>query len=130
MQDWCRALSEFYVSHRALWDIDDSWDGFRWLNVDDADRSSIAFLRQSRNGHRVVCVCNFTPVYYDDFVIGLPRKGVLREILNSDDARFGGTDAHNLPEIRAEKEPFNDLPFRAHVKLPPLSAVYFTFTAK
>ena len=130
MQDWCRALNEFYVKHRALWDIDDSWDGFRWLNVDDADRSSIAFLRQSRSGHRVVCVCNFTPVYYDDFVIGLPKKGVLREVLNSDDQRFGGTDAHNAPEIHAEKEPFNDLPFRAHVKLPPLSAVYFTFTAK
>ena len=80
MQSWCRALNEFYTAHRALWDVDDSWDGFQWLNVDDADRSSIAFLRTSRNGHKVVCVCNFTPVCYDDFVIGLPKAGVLREV--------------------------------------------------
>ena len=130
MQEWCRALNEFYTGHRALWDVDDSWDGFQWLNVDDADRSSIAFLRTSRNGHRVVCVCNFTPVCYDDFVIGLPKAGVLKEALCSDDTRFGGSGMHNAPEIKAEKEPFNDLPFRAHVKLPPLSTVYFTLTAK
>lgn len=130
MQDWCRALNEFYTHNRALWDIEDSWDGFTWLNVDDADRSAIAFLRTARNGRRIVCVCNFTPVCYDDFVIGLPKKGVLREVLNSDDARFGGSGVHNPSEIRSRHEPFGTLPYSAHVKLPPLSTVYFTFTAR
>ena len=130
MQDYCRALNEFYTAHRALWDVDDSWDGFQWLNVNDSDRSSIAFLRTSRNGHRVICACNFTPVGNDDFVIGLPRKGVLREVLNSDDKRFGGSGVHNEPEIRSRDEGFYEHPFSAHLKLPPLSAVYFTFTAR
>ncbi|MFR6424189.1 MAG: alpha amylase C-terminal domain-containing protein [Oscillospiraceae bacterium] len=84
MQRWCGALNACYRSSRALWDIDDGWDGFTWLNVDDAERSAIAFLRTARNGRRVVCVCNFTPVRYDDFVIGLPKRGVLRELLSSD----------------------------------------------
>lgn len=130
MQDWCRALNEFYTRNRPLWDIEDSWDGFTWLNVDDADRSAIAFLRTARNGRRVVCVCNFTPMCYSDFVIGLPKKGVLREVLNSDDARFGGGGMHNAPEIRSMHEPFGALPHSARVTLPPLSTVYFTFTAR
>ena len=130
MQEYTKALNEFYTAHRALWDIEDSWDGFQWLNVNDAERSSIAFMRTSRNHRRVVCVCNFTPVRYDNFLIGLPKDGVLREVLSSDDVRFGGAGIHNVPEIKAQKEPFNDLPYSARVKLPPLSCVYYTFTAK
>ena len=130
MQDYCRALNEFYTQHRALWDVDDSWDGFQWLNVNDADRSAIAFLRTSRNGHKVVCVCNFTPVFYDDFVFGLPKAGVLHPALCSDDNRFGGSGADIGGEIKAEKEGFFEFPCRARVKLPPLSCTYYTFTSK
>ena len=128
MQRWCSALNACYHGSRALWDIDDSWDGFTWLNVDDAERSAIAFLRTARNGRRVVCVCNFTPVRYDDFVIGLPKRGVLRELLSSDAVDFGGTGIRNAPEIRSEDTPFGALPCSARVTLPPLSTVYFTFT--
>ena len=128
MQRWCSALNACYRSTRALWDIDDGWDGFTWLNVDDAERSAIAFLRTARNGRRLVCVCNFTPVRYDDFVIGLPRRGVLRELLSSDSEEFGGSGVHNAPEIRSENVPFGALPYSARVTLPELAAVYFTFT--
>ena len=128
MQHWCSALNACYHGSRALWDIDDGWDGFTWLNVDDAERSAIAFLRTARNGRRVVCVCNFTPVRYDDFVIGLPKRGVLRELLSSDAEDFGGTGIRNAPEIRSEDTPFGALPCCARVTLPPLSTVYFTFT--
>ena len=128
MQRWCSALNACYRSIRALWDIDDGWDGFTWLNVDDAERSAIAFLRTARNGRRLVCVCNFTPVRYEDFVIGLPRRGVLRELLSSDSEEFGGSGVHNAPEIRSENVPFGALPYSARVTLPELAAVYFTFT--
>ena len=128
MQRWCSALNACYRSSRALWDIDDGWDGFTWLNVDDAERSAIAFLRTARNGRRVVCVCNFTPVRYDDFVIGLPKRGVLRELLSSDSEEFGGSGVHNAPEIRSEDVPFGALPCSARVTLPELATVYFTFT--
>jgi 1,4-alpha-glucan branching enzyme len=130
MQRYSRALNHFYTAHNALWNIDDSWDGFRWLNVDDAERSSIAFMRTSRSKRRVVCVCNFTPVRYDNFLIGLPKAGVLREVLSSDDTTFGGSGIRNESEIHSEKVPFNDLPYSAKVTLPPLSCVYFTFTSK
>ena len=130
MQNYTRALNKFYTAHNALWNIDDSWDGFQWLNVDDAERSSIAFLRTSRSKRRVVCVCNFTPVQYDNFLIGLPKAGVLRMALNSDDPEFGGTGVAVPDVIHSEKEPFNDMDHSAKVTLPPLSCIYYTFTSK
>lgn len=85
--------------------MDDSWDGFSWLNVDDSDRSSVAFMRMSQRSF-IVCAVNFTPVRYDDFSIGLPRPGTLKELINSDDVRYGGSGILNRPEIESVDEPF------------------------
>lgn len=129
MRKYVRSLNRLYAESPAFWEQDDSWDGFLWLNVDDAERSSIAFMRTAKNSS-VICACNFTPVRYDNFVIGLPENGVLREILNSDDADFGGTGVRNAPRIRAENEPFLDLRYSAKITLPPLSTVWFRFITK
>ena len=85
---YSKALNRLYAKCGAMYEIDKSWDGFKWLNVDDRDRSSVAFLRTgitAGRGKYLVCVCNFTPVTYEGFVIGLPMPGRLREILSSDD---------------------------------------------
>ena len=128
-QDYTAALGKLYLDKPALWQIEDSWDGFTWLNADDADHSAIAFLRRPRakSAKPIVCVCNFTPMYVDDFVIGLPAAGRLRPVLNSDDARFGGWGCL-LPPIVYEAEGFREFSHRAHLALPPLSAQYFEFT--
>lgn len=129
MQDWSAALGKVYLDHPALWQIEDSWDGFTWLNADDREHSAIAFLRRPRDAKKalpVVCVCNFTPMYCDDFVIGLPAAGTLSPLLNSDEARFGGWGCL-LPEIVYEAEDFREFSHRAHLALPPLSAQYFEF---
>ena len=111
-----------------MYRVDKSWDGFRWLNVDDRDRSSVAFLRSSeKDGSYLVCVCNFTPVRYDDFVIALPVAGTLHEVLNSDDERFGGGGVGNPRAIKTEKKPFLDMQYSAKLTLPPMASVMFSF---
>ena len=129
MFDYVRDLNHIYASTPALYRIDDSWDGFTWLNVDDAARSSVAFMRRApRSRSYLVCALNFTPVPYEDFVIGLPRRGKLSELINSDDVKYGGSGVHNAPEISSGDEPFAGLPHSARIKLPPMSAVWFRFT--
>lgn len=130
MQDYYNALNHFYTSHKALYDIDNSWDGFMWLNVDDAALSSIAFMRISGGERKryIVCACNFIPNPHKDFTIGLPCAGTLREVLSSDEERFGGSGMHNKKTIHSASEGFLNLPCSARVDLPPLSAVYFEFT--
>ena len=129
MFDYVRDLNHIYASTPALYRIDDSWDGFTWLNVDDSARSSVAFMRRApRSRSYLVCALNFTPVSYEDFVIGLPRRGKLSELINSDDVKYGGSGVHNAPEISSGDEPFAGLPHSARIKLPPMSAVWFRFT--
>ena len=66
---------------------------------------------------------------YDNFLIGLPKPGVLRELINSDDAKYGGSGVLNAPEISARtSRAFLDYPYSAEITLPPMSCVYFRFT--
>lgn len=129
LQEYYRSLNKLYTSYPALYDCDKSWDGFKWLNVNDKDRSSIAFLRSARpeNDSYLICACNFIPNEHRGFVIGLPESGVLREVLSSDDVRFGGSGLHNEKPIKSRSKPFCDLPYSAQIGLPPLSTVYFEY---
>lgn len=129
LREYYRSLNKLYTSYPALYDCDKSWDGFKWLNVNDKDRSSIAFLRSARpeNGSYLICACNFIPNEHRGFVIGLPESGVLREVLSSDDVRFGGSGLHNEKPIKSRSKPFCDLPYSAQIDLPPLSTVYFEY---
>lgn len=129
LQEYYRSLNKLYTSYPALYDCDKSWDGFKWLNVNDKDRSSIAFLRSARpeNDSYLICACNFIPNEHRGFVIGLPESGVLREVLSSDDVRFGGSGLHNVKTIKSRSKSFCDLPYSAQIDLPPLSTVYFEY---
>ena len=127
MRKYVRELGRLYASTPALWKVDDSWDGFSWLNVDDSERSSVAFMRMSQRSY-IVCALNFTPVRYDDFTIGLSKPGVLKEVINSDDTQYGGSGILNKAEIESADESFLDHPCSAKITLPPMSAVWFRFT--
>ena len=133
MQTFVKKLNGFYQKHRALYEIEDSWDGFAWLNVDDCDNSVIAFMRSSGpwrgKVQQIVSVTNFTPVVHYDYQIAMPQTGLLREILNSDDPAFGGSGVNNLPEIRVTADSFNGKDASARITLPPLATVYFMFDA-
>ncbi len=128
MQRYCEKLNRLYVENPAFYEIDNSWEGFQWLNVDDAARSSIAFMRMApEKDSYIVCACNFTPVKYEGFVLGLPRAGTLKELLNSDESCYGGSGAVNPKAIFSRKELFLSWPHSARITLPPMAAVFFRF---
>ena len=131
LKEYMKELNNIYVKYPSMYEIDKSWDGFKWLNVDDSDRSSIAFLRiGSTAGSRqyVICVSNFTPNTYNGFVIGLPKKGKIKEILNSNEERFGGTGECNTGTIKSKEEPFLDMSHSVSFDLPGLTTIYFKYT--
>lgn len=132
MQDYTKALNKFYVKCPAFYEVDDNWTGFKWLNVNDNGRSTIAFLRIANSDKKkyIICAVNFTPVVHYDFVIGIPFEGELIEVLNSDDIAFGGSGVKNLPKISTYKENFNEFEHSAKITMPPLSAVYFELKSK
>ncbi len=126
MRRYVQALNEFYNRTPALYEIDDGWDGFAWLNVNNAKQSAVSFLRRGERPEEVcVCAFNFTPVSVERFLIGLPSKGALREVFSSDEARFGGSGNGAAQVTQAVHKDFEGHPYRAAVDLPPLAAVYF-----
>ena len=108
--------------HPALseWDCDPR--GFEWLSGEDQDQSVISFLRRSAN-EALAIVLNFTPVVREHYRIPVPEAGGYRELFNSDDERFGGSDVLNRGVLQAEPAPFHGREFSLCITLPPLSGV-------
>ncbi len=126
MQAFVRELNHFYLEHPQLWENDSDWDGFQWIGCDDRDRSIVTFRRISRSGKELVVICNFCPVVRERYRVGLPKAGWYVPVLNTDEARFGGYGFMARPQ-KAEKEPYQKLPYSAEFYLPPMSVTYYRF---
>ena len=126
MQAFVRELNHFYLEHPQLWENDSDWDGFQWIDCDDRDRSIVTFRRISRSGKELVVICNFCPVVRERYRVGLPKAGWYVPVLNTDEARFGGYGFMARPQ-KAEKGPYQKLPYSAEFYLPPMSVTYYRF---
>jgi 1,4-alpha-glucan branching enzyme len=118
-------LNKTYKGIPALWELDSSPEGFRWIDASDADNNVVSFYRASREGvHHLVCVCNLSPVVRSRFRLGLPRPGSYQEVLNTDSTLYGGSNVGNLGEVVAEPVPWHGLEHSAELTLPPLAVVW------
>ena len=125
MQQYVKDLNRFYKEHSELWQIDYSWEGFQWIVPDDNEQSVIAFLRRDAKGKMVLVVCNFNPIQRESYQMGVPAAGTYKELLNSDDEKYGGNGVHN-PARRSRKKPMHGFDQSISVTLPPMSTVYFS----
>ena len=129
MQAFVKELNHFYLDTPQLWENDSDWDGFQWIDCDDRDRSIVTFRRRSRSGRELVVICNFCPVVRERYRVGLPKAGWYVPALNTDEARFGGYGFMARPQ-KAEKEPYQNLPYSAEFYIPPMSVTYYRFQRK
>ncbi len=121
---YCKSLNSFYTSQPALFENEQSWDGFKWINANDSEHSIISFIRYSKDKKdRVICVANFTPVGYNAYTIGVPKSGVYEVIFSTNDEKFGG-DGTGIGKYMAKKESFGELDYSIKITVPPLSAMY------
>ncbi len=126
MQAYEREQNHINLEHPLLRVNDSDWDGFQWIDCDDRDRSIVTFRRISRSGKELVVICNFCPVVRERYRVGLPKAGWYVPVLNTDEARFGGYGFMARPQ-KAEKEPYQKLPYSAEFYLPPMSVTYYRF---
>ena len=128
VQKCVRDMNLLYKTTPALWQQDDGWAGFTWLNANDSERSIVSFVRWDKEGNGVVCVTNFTPAYYPEYRLGLPAYGFVKELLNTDDVKYGGSGKGNPRAIRAAHQPMGEQPWSCNVEVPPLATVFFAYT--
>ena len=126
--EYVKELLALYNKYPAMYTIDNDWAGFEWLNADDADRSTYSFYRKDKTGkNNIMFVLNMTPMKWENYKIGVPKKKKYKLLLNSDDKRFGGNGNVIPAEIAAVKEPCNFKDYSISFDLPPYTAAVFIF---
>ncbi|MGH8670941.1 MAG: 1,4-alpha-glucan branching protein GlgB, partial [Burkholderiales bacterium] len=126
IQSLVRDLNRIYRTEPALHEADCEPAGFAWLAANDADDNVISFLRTSpSSGRKILCVCNFSPVPRHGFRVGVPKRGVYHEILNTDSGIYGGSNVGNAGGLHSDDVAWQGQPFSLMLTLPPLAVLYF-----
>ena len=128
MKEYMKELLSLYHKYPCLYEIDNDWGGFEWVNADDADRSTYSFIRKSSDGKKnLLFVLNMTPVAREDYCVGVPRRKKYRTVLCSTEKRFGGSGETVPAELMAKAKPSDNRPYRITFDLPAYAAVVFAF---
>jgi len=130
LQAYVRELNRVYQSERSLYEVDFAWEGFDWIDFQDAKQSIVSFLRKGKKPNDwLVVVANFTPVPREGYRIGVPAPGPYRVVLNSDDVRWGGS-GRALGDAIAEPREEHGRPASLSLTLPGLAVLYLKPSSK
>ena len=126
MQQLVKALNQLYSKEPALYKYNFSYEGFEWIDADDADRSVFIYARKSDKAKdTLVVVLNLTPVYRTNFRVGIPIKGKWKEIFNTDASAFYGSGKLNTGVLATEHVAQNNQKQSIVVNIPPLGVCIF-----
>lgn len=122
MHTFTKTLNHLYTNYSELYEIDYSWEGFRWLISDDNYNNVVAFERKNKLGEKIVCIANFSPIKHEKYRIGLDA-GNYEEILNSNAEAFGG-NGNVIKSVLSEYIPHNGFDSSIEISIEPNSAIY------
>ena len=126
--EFYKALLHLYKKNKAMYELDTSPEGFEWVNADDGYRSIYSFIRRAKSGKKnLLFVCNFTPVEWEEYRVGVPKGKQYKLVLNSDDALYGGTGEERPLVYKAVKKECDGKPYSFSYKLPPYGVAVFEF---
>ena len=126
MQDYVKELLKLYTSNPAMYENDNNWDGFEWINCNDNERSIYSFVRKTADGKKkFLFVLNMTPIQREDYRVGVDTAKKCKLILNSDDVRFGGNGNEIPAELKPVKGECDGKPYSIGFSLPPFTSAVF-----
>nr|WP_317449056.1 1,4-alpha-glucan branching protein GlgB [uncultured Sellimonas sp.] len=128
LQAFTRDLLKLYKKNKAMYEQDTVGYGFEWVNANDGYRSIFSFIRHSKNNKKnLLFVCNFTPMEWADYRVGVPRRKQYKLILNSDEKQYGGKGEERPLVYKAVKQECDGRPYSFAYKLPPYGVAVFEF---
>ena len=128
LHEYMKELLSIYRKYPCMYEFDNCWDGFEWLNCDDKDRSTYSFFRKSSIGkNNLLFIINMTPIAWENYKLGVPKKKKYKLLLNSAEERFGGAGGVMPKEIMAVKEECDYRNYSITLDLPPYAAAVFVF---
>jgi len=120
VQNWVRTLNRTYIDNPALHVLDDTPEGFEWVDVHDASRSVVSYLRWEHDWEDfLVVVANFSSTAWKRYDLAVPTAGEYEVVLDSQGPEFGGRNSLRL-HGPAEEIPHLERPARLTLDLPRL----------
>ncbi len=128
LHEYVKELLKLYRKYPSMYQLDNTWDGFEWMNADDGDHSTYSFVRKSSTGRNsLLFVINMTPMTWENYKVNVPKKKKYKLVLNSDEERFGGRGGQIPAELEAVQDPDNGEKYSVSFDLPPYGAAVFVF---
>ncbi|UYQ66667.1 1,4-alpha-glucan branching enzyme [Streptomyces peucetius] len=126
VRDLVRELNVVYGETPALWQLDTVPEGFAWVDGGAWEDNVFAFLRFDKHGAPLLAVSNFSPVVRHDFRLGVPESVTAwKEVLNTDEERFGGSGVLNADPLKPEQVESHGRRASIAPTLPPLATIWF-----
>ncbi len=122
LKRFVKDLNEFYRGETCLYELDDTYDGFEWIEHTNHQESIIAFERINKSGGKIIAAFNFTPVERKSYPIGVDHPDVYRTVLNTEQIEYGG-NLLKRKHYGSEKEPFHGRKYSIRIDLPPLGGL-------
>ncbi len=122
-------LNETYKNYPALYEIEDSWDGFEWISADEKDNNVIAFKRKDKKGNEIVFVANFSGNVYNKYRLGL-NPGTYKILLTTDDKAYGGSGLIAKKSYKTAKKPAHGKSDSIMINLQKFSGTYLVLNNK
>ncbi|MBI2166177.1 MAG: 1,4-alpha-glucan branching protein GlgB [Chloroflexi bacterium] len=126
LQRWVQDLNGLYRKEKALFETDCHPGGFEWVDCNNVENSVVSFMRRERFGEDLLlAVCNFTPVPWFDYRVGVPERSFWLELLNSDAQEYGGSGLGNQGGTKAAPFSYHGRPCSITITVPPLAVLVF-----
>lgn len=126
LQNYVRGLLTLYKKYPALYRQDNDWDGFQWINANDADRSIFSFIRRDETKKKnLLFICNFTPIPRDDYRVGVPKRGNFTLLLDNEHGLYEKGDGPAV--YKSSKGECDGQPYSFSYPLPAYGTAIFRF---
>ncbi len=132
IQTYVADLNKLYTANDSMYYNDVDPMGFEWTKCDDPDSGIVAFVRRGSTAKKqLMFICNFVPVERKDYKIGAPCMTEYKEVLNSDDTKYGGLGRTNKgKKIKGVNEQCDKMENSITLDIPPLSVVVLEYDYK
>jgi len=107
LRNYVKDLNSFYINNKPMYELDSSYEGFKWIVVDDRVQNIIVFSRFDKEKNEVICIMNFSPQTRESYEFGVDEEGEYMEVLNSDCTKYGGTTEYGLKYKTVKKHSHN-----------------------
>ncbi len=122
LRNFYKDANAFYKNSKALYSIDDSWEGFTWLNADDSYNNVLSFTRKGVDGSELVVIISFNGTDVLNYKVHANR-GKYKIVFNSDEVKYGGKGKIKKKVYQSTKGR-NDKKLGFYIDIPKLTCIY------